>query len=98
MDPTEFTQLLFVCTAALVMGRVGLALGRVIERRWAGPSAPSPDAEDRLRAVEDECLTLRREVADLQERQDFAERALLHDPARARPAIEPPAERVVTPH
>jgi hypothetical protein len=97
MDPVEFTQLVFVCTACLVLGRVGLALGRAIERRWAGPATASAETEERLRAVEEESLTLRREVAELQERQDFAERALLHDPARARPVIEAPAERVVTP-
>ncbi len=98
MDPGNFTEFILVCSTALIMGRVGLALARAIERRWASPPAASPETDDRLRAVEDECLTLRREVAELQERQDFAERALVRDPARARPAIEPPAERVVTPH
>ena len=98
MEAVEFTQLVFVCTACLVFGRVGLALGRAIERRWAGAATAPAEAEDRLRTVEEECLTLRREVAELQERQDFTERALLHDPARARPVIEAPAERVVTPH
>jgi len=97
MEAVEFTQLVFVCTACLVFGRVGLAMGRAIERRWAGPATATAETEDRLRTVEEECLTLRREVAELQERQDFAERALLHDPARARPALEAPAERVVTP-
>jgi hypothetical protein len=97
MDPGDFTQLVLVVTGALVFGRVGLALARLIERRSSVPS-PMADSDERIRAVEDECLTLRREMAELQERQDFAERALLHDPARAAPAA-PPArpDRVATP-
>jgi hypothetical protein len=98
MDPGDLTQLIFVVTSALVMGRVGLALARLIERRSSAPQGLAAESEERIRAVEDECLTLRRELAELQERQDFAERALLHDPARAAPAA-PPArpDRMATP-
>jgi hypothetical protein len=96
MDPGDLTQLILVSTVALVLGRVGLAFARMLERRTAAPSA---ETDDRLRTVEDECLALRREMAELQERQDFAERALLQDPARARPApVEATPERPVTPH
>jgi hypothetical protein len=98
MDPGDFTQMIVILTGAMVMGRIGLALARMIERRSAPPSGLAAESEERIRAVEDECLTLRREIAELQERQDFAERALLHDPARPAPAV-PPArpDRIVTP-
>lgn len=99
MDLGDVTQLVLVATTAIVLGRVGLAFARLIERRASTPHAMPTDAEDRLRTVEDECLALRREVVELQERQDFAERALLNDPARGRPApAEALPERVITPH
>jgi hypothetical protein len=98
MDPGDLTQLILVITSALVFGRVGLALARLIERRGSPPPGMAADTEERIRGVEEECLTLRREMAELQERQDFAERALLPDPGRAAPAA-PPArpDRMVTP-
>jgi hypothetical protein len=86
MDPGDLTQLIAVITAALVFGRVGLAFSRMIERRGSPSPALPDEAEDRIRNLEGECATLRQEVAELQERQDFTERALLHDPARAKPA------------
>jgi hypothetical protein len=92
MDPGDLTQLILVSTTALVLGRVGLAFARMLERRGA---ASSPETDERLRTVEDECLALRRDIAELQERQDFAERALLQDPGRPREHLP---ERAVTPH
>ena len=92
MDPGDLTQLILVSTVALVLGRVGLAFARMLERRVSGAGT---ETDERLRTVEDECLALRRDIAELQERQDFAERALLQDPARARESLP---ERVVTPH
>ncbi len=74
MDVYELTQIMVVVTSALVLGRLGLALARRIERRPTGPTAGA-DAE-RLQAVEEECGRLRREMSDLQERQDFTERLL----------------------
>jgi hypothetical protein len=98
MDLGDVTQLVLLATTALVFGRVGLALARLIERRSSAGSGVAAEAEDRLRTVEDECLALRRELAELQERQDFTERALLHDPAQRRSApVEPLPERVITP-
>ena len=97
MDPGDLTQLIFVTTAALVLGRVGLSVARLIDRRAAKPSLPE-DAEARFRALEGECDTLRHELAEVQERQDFTERALLHDPARVPAAGSPPArDRISTP-
>lgn len=98
MDLGDITQLVLLATTALVFGRVGLALARLIERRGSGRSGMPAEAEERFRAVEDECLSLRQELAELQERQDFAERALLHDPARAKPTLaEVRPDPVVTP-
>ncbi len=82
MDIGDVTQLIFVGTAAFVFGRLGIALVRLIDRRGAGSASPG-ETDARLRAVEDECITLRRELAEVQERQDFAERVLLRDPTLA---------------
>jgi hypothetical protein len=98
MDLGDVTQLVLLATTALVFGRVGLALARLIERRSSAGSGVAAEAEDRLRTVEDECLSLRRELAELQERQDFTERALVQDAGRTRPAAPAPLPgRVVTP-
>jgi hypothetical protein len=98
MDLGDITQLVLVATSALVLGRVGLALARLMERRASTKPSLPPEAEDRLRALEEECHTLRQELIEVQERQDFAERALLQDPPRARPGSPlAPQERIVTP-
>ena len=99
MDLGDITQLVLLATTALVFGRCGLALARLIERRSAGQPGLAGEAEERLRILEDETLNLRQELSELHERRDFTERALLHHPAPARPApSEAPPERVVTPH
>ena len=98
MDLGDITQLVFVATTALVLGRVGLAVGRLIERRASGKTALTPETEDRVRALEDECSALRQELTEVQERQDFTERALLRDPVRASPATrQPPPKEIATP-
>jgi hypothetical protein len=98
MDLGDITQLVLVATTALVLGRVGLALARLIERRPSGASVSSPESENRLRLLEDECTLLRQELAELQERQDFTERALLQDSGRPQvPARARSEERVLTP-
>ena len=98
MDLGDITQLVLVATTALVLGRVGLAFARLIERRSSGASALSPESEDRMRVLEEECTLLRQELTELQDRQDFTERALLHDPAHPKvPASAPSEERVLTP-
>jgi hypothetical protein len=98
MDLGDITQLVLVATTALVLGRVGLALARLVEHRALRPSALTPESEDRVRYLEGECALLRQEVTELQERQDFTERALLHDTARPREsALAPVQERVLTP-
>ena len=99
MDPVNVIQLVFAGTTALVLGRIGFAVARYFERRLAGTQGANPDAEIRLRAVEDECNMLRQELSELQERQDFTERVLHQGPVRERPNhLENPEKRAVTPH
>ena len=98
MDLGDITQLVLVATTALVLGRVGLALARLLERRASGKPSSSADAEDRLRVLEEECNLLRQELTEVQERQDFTERALLHDSGSGKPfSPEAIPDRVVTP-
>jgi hypothetical protein len=98
MDLGDLTQIVLVATVAATLGRVGFALARMIERRAAAPVALPPPAEERLRRLEDECSSLRLEVAEMQERQDFTERALLRDPGSSRGTRPELDEHVFTPH
>jgi hypothetical protein len=99
IDPGNATQLILVVTSSLILGRVGLALARLLEHRASVKPSLTPETEDRLRTLEVECDVLRQEVTELQERQDFTERALLQDPVRAKPVIPPASrEKIVTPH
>lgn len=99
MDVYDITQLAIIATTVTVLGRIGWALARLIERRSSAHRDLPEEATERLRALEEESLAVRQELTELQERQDFTERALLRDPARAKPPapVDPP-ERVVTPH
>jgi hypothetical protein len=57
------------------------------------------DTTDRIRALEDEQAMLRQELTELQERQDFTERALVRERDQVnRPSAAALPERVVTPH
>ena len=99
MDLGDITQLVVVVTSAFALGRIVSALARLIERRASAMPALAPEADERIRALEDECSTLRLELAELAERQDFTERALVQDPGRLKPFPAPgPRERMVTPH
>ena len=96
MDLGDITQLALVATTMLVFGRIGWSLARLIDRRAVRAPALSDDAAERIRTLEEEHLALRQEVAELQERQDFTERALLRE---QRWRVELPApERLTTPH
>jgi hypothetical protein len=92
MDIYEIIQITLIATSGLVFARLGLALARRVERRPAEPVSASV-GDERLRALEEECAILRRELGEVQERQDFTERLLLRDP---RPAAAP-EKRVLTP-
>ena len=96
MDLGDITQLTFVATLALVVGRIGWSLARLIDRRASRQPTLTEEAAERIRTLEDEQLAVRQELAELQERQDFTERALLRE---QRPRLDLPApERAVTPH
>jgi hypothetical protein len=99
MDPIDVIQLVFAGTTALIFGRIGLALARYVERRLSGSQGVTHGADNRLRAVEEECSLLRQELDELQERQDFTDRVLLQNGDRQplRPA-DSAEKRVVTPH
>jgi hypothetical protein len=97
MDLGDITQLTLLATTAFVLGRVGWALARLIERRSSPDAGVPAETAERIRALEDDHLTLRQQLAELQERQDFTERALVRDDAvRLRPPVPP--GRAVTPH
>lgn len=98
MDLGDLTQLTLLAATVLVMVRVGWAVARLLERRFAARPALPDDTAERLRVLEEEQVTLRQELAELQERQDFTERALVRDGSRVRPAPGPLPDRVVTPH
>jgi hypothetical protein len=100
MDLGDITQLSLVATTVFVVGRVSWALARLIERRAsAEPTVPAEGVE-RLRALEDEQLMIRQQLAELQERWDFTERVLARDERAPvllpRPEAFP--ERAATPH
>lgn len=98
MDLGDLTQLVLLATTALVLGRVGLAVARLIERRATGKPTLIPGTDERLRALEEECTALRQELTEVQERQDFTERALLQAPPRTRPTgSQAPRAEIVTP-
>jgi hypothetical protein len=98
MDLGDITQLVLVATTALVLGRLGLALARSIERRSSGQPGLPGEVGERFLALEDECLSLRQELTELQERQDFTERAFLHDTGQGKPlAPKVVPEPAVTP-
>ena len=85
MDLGDITQLTLVATAALVIGRIGWSLARLIDRRALRSPALSDEAAERIGLLEQEQLALRQELAELQERQDFTERALVREPQRPVP-------------
>jgi hypothetical protein len=95
MDLGDITQLAFVATITLVFGRIGWSFARLIDRRAARQPTLSDEAAERIRTLEEEQLALRQEVSELQERQDFTERALLREQPR-RADLAPP-ERITTP-
>jgi len=64
---------------AVILGPVGRALGRRIEGRSAADPKQIAMLEDLVTRVED-MTELRREVGELQERVDFAERLLAQRP------------------
>jgi hypothetical protein len=98
MNAYDVTQILLIATAGLVFARFGLALARRVETRSSAQAGLEPAAEDRLRALEEECVILRQELSEVQERQDFTERLLLE--SHAAPKLSPSESsdgRILTP-
>jgi hypothetical protein len=95
MDLGDITQLALVATLTLVFGRIGWSFARLIDRRASRQPAISHDAAERIRTLEDEQLALRNELAELQERQDFTERALLRQQPPTTELAAP--DRIATP-
>jgi hypothetical protein len=95
MDLGDITQLAFVATVTIVLGRIGWSFARLIDRRGSRQAALPDEAAERIRILEDEHLALRQELAELQERQDFTERALLRERPPRTDLAAP--ERIATP-
>ncbi|MGH7525575.1 MAG: hypothetical protein ACREMX_02610 [Gemmatimonadales bacterium] len=77
----ELVQLVLVAAAALVLGRAGLALARIAERHFSEHRGLNPETEGRLLLLEEEYNSLRRDLTELRDRQDFMDRLFLRDPA-----------------
>lgn len=95
MDLGEITQLAVIATVTLVFGRIGWSFARLIDRRGSRHPAQPDDTAERIHTLEEDQLALRQELAELQERQDFTERALLRE-QRQRGDLPAP-ERITTP-
>lgn len=96
MDIYDITQIGLLVTATVVLARLGLALASRIERRPGTGTDQGSATETRLRALEEESTAVRRELAELQERQDFAER-MLQSRADSSRLGGAPDKRAVTP-
>lgn len=86
MDLGDLTQLTFVATTALILSRLGWSLARLIDRRSTAQGL-SADTTERLRALEDDHAMLRQDLTELQERQDFTERALVRERDQPNPPL-----------
>ena len=67
-----------------------LVMFELSERRAATPSPLPAAVEDRIQRLEDEYGALRQDVAEIQERQDFTERALLRESDVSRGEVPTP--------
>lgn len=86
----DLLALLFVAVAAVLLVRAGWVLVRITEGRFARHRGFSREAENRVLLLEEECASLRRELTDLKDRQDFTEGLFLSGPARRRLSPPPP--------
>lgn len=97
MNLIEIAQMAMIATGAVLLGRLGFAVTRWLEG-LLNPSRLAPGSENRLQVLEEECARLRQEVTELQDRQDFTERALLQaPPSSGMPAPQDRSERFPTP-
>jgi hypothetical protein len=87
MDLGDITRLALLASAAFAFGRLVASLAHLIERQTSSMRDLAPEEDERLRALEEECNTLRQEVTEIAERQDFTERTLAQNQGRARPFL-----------
>jgi len=80
----ELLALVLVAAAAVVLGRAGWALVRIIECRFLEHGGLRPEAEGRFLLLEEECTSLRRDLTDLKDRQEFMDRLFLPGPGDTR--------------
>ena len=71
MDPV-----VFLITVALVFGIPAVTVLRIARLRAARQASPSAEVTGRLETLEQDVQSLRQELAETQERLDFAERLL----------------------
>lgn len=74
MDPGVF--LVPVGSIVVIIGAVYVAAARIIRLRATLPDSPSAAVNERLEALEGSVQGLAQELAETQERLDFAERLL----------------------
>lgn len=71
MDP-----LVFLIALTILVGVPAFTVIKIVRLRAARPASPSPDVTARLEVLERDVQGLQAELAETQERLDFAERLL----------------------
>jgi len=66
----------FLLALLILVGIPAFTVLKIVRLRAARPPSPSADVSERLEAVENRVDELQRELAETQERLDFAERLL----------------------
>jgi hypothetical protein len=89
MSPGEamlgMTIFITVGTAVVLRGPIGKALAeRIAGKRLRAPSAPDPEQAEQLERALADLEEMRHRMAELEERQDFAERMLAAHRAKGR--------------
>jgi hypothetical protein len=77
--------LVLVATVAFVAGGAGWVLTRTLESHFTEHRGFTSEAKARLLLLEDECATLRRELTEVKDRQDFMDGLFLQRPLLAPP-------------
>jgi hypothetical protein len=80
--------LVLVASTAFVAGGAGWRLARTLECHFTDQRGFTPEARARFLLLEDECATLRRELTEVKDRQDFMDSLFLQPPPDTR--LAPP--------
>jgi ubiquinone biosynthesis protein UbiJ len=91
MDPGDVMAFVALMTALGVLGVAFSPIGRALAERLRGKGREPAIDPAELDALQDELANVRRQVAELAERQDFTERLLAR--AREREQLSAPKER-----